>query len=1018
MLELVEVSSFLTKQLNTYAKNVTPSYEFDIRAEVGKYENNSTVYGLLRSTKPILPPVAGVKNIKYSLGVKLQVVSPLVNFNLKNIENIIGEFVENWNGKEVEFSKGKGLLNLTLTATEGFRTESGQGNIVPIEFDVGINYTENVVTSGTKHWLLDGVEIPFLSEGIIVERNGKTSPINDRSYEQTFLTNQRKLYRFTFNYDTSNELCASLQRDLLDGELNKTYVLEYYDGYSYTEDNKYKTIVSILRNGNAYSQKPDTSMFDITFADVDDGMNQTKYYMALIDNPFDSQTENTRYFESQQEQIEYYAEKIENGADFDEIQAPNLNSLYITNQIYKNTNQYDVFDLVNKNYAIIKVVKGSNISTFAGKDEDDEEENQPVESNDIYFYYRVNSADIGLENQVSYDLQLDSLQTFYFNNKLNIQGSFIQKAHLDRWVETEEGDYQFNGKIDSSLFEREEIKNVAKRLVERKKLKYSTEQPYCLYENKEMVEWINKAVDFWIYLIVDVGDYTLVSGKVQNLSETKVVENSKLQADTLGYSVAEICIPFMQDGDVDEYGIVKNYTIKTSGELDSIWDYEGMLPLLLLNGGYSKVKSIKISLKPPFMFNKDTFAYNIDNYDYDISNPTALPYSNLILHAGIIDRLGDDDNETNEYLLGGETSDGQVYSNLNNRLIQTLFYAGKLPPSTPSCSALIYQYDFKEPIYLESDITLPRTRFYRHEILGSSKSKELNPKLNDEDYKNLTLSFMGNTFNIPINKLNQERVIIKYTEMITPDATKGIARVVIENEDGIFNKDYENSFNGFIFTNDFSLPISNGQLESYLANNKNAFLSFQAQQDYNRDVQTISNAQSLVNGATSAISNVAMGNWGGAISGAVNTGINIAFNESKFRLGQSLRETQFDLSIDNMRNAPRTLVNANGNAIFGDAVSEFGMYIELYEGLDHELEVVNDMMHRDGYTYNRFGEVKDFDNIRANFNYVRAILGNISGVPMSENARRDLRDRFASGIRFWKSDNIDYSVGNYESRIY
>ena len=1003
MLELVEVSSFLTKQLNTYAKNVTPSYEFDIRAEVGKYENNSTVYGLLRSTKPILPPVAGVKNIKYSLGVKLQVVSPLVNFNLKNIENIIGEFVENWNGKEVEFSKGKGLLNLTLTATEGFRTESGQGNIVPIEFDVGINYTENVVTSGTKHWLLDGVEIPFLSEGIIVERNGKTSPINDRSYEQTFLTNQRKLYRFTFNYDTSNELCASLQRDLLDGELNKTYVLEYYDGYSYTKDNKYRTIVSILRNGNAYSQKPDTSMFDITFADVDDGDNQTKYYMALIDNPFDSQTENTRYFENQQKQIEYYAEKIENGADFDEIQAPNLNSLYLTNQIYKNTNQYDVFDLVNKNYAIIKVVKGSNISTFAGKDEDDETE--PDVSNDVYFYYRVNSADIGLENQVSYDLQLDSLQTFYFNDKLNIQGSFIQKAHLDRWVETEDGDYQFNGKIDSSLFEREEIKNVAKRLVERKKLKYSTDFDYCVAKNFEMVEWINKAVDFWVYFIIDAEHpYEVNYTSPFIIPETKVVQKETGQSDKLGYTVSEICVPFMQDNNKNKNGTRIRYNIYANdGEKNILWDFDSIREFFKING-YTYVKSIKISIKPPFMFGSDTLNYTINNHESDL-----LPYSELKLQVysdGLMPFM--------KYLEGTENIV------LNKMMISIE------KENDGHYSFLIYQYDYKDPIYLESDITLPRTRFYRHEILGSSKSKELNPKLNDEDYKNLTLSFMGNTFNIPINKLNQEKVIIKYTEMITPDTTKGIARVVIENEDGIFNKDYENSFNGFIFTNDFSLPVSNGQLESYLANNKNAYLSFQAQQDYNRNMNEVAQIQNVANTARAVGS--ALGETNALGLPAPNTvkagvevaagAVNMITTQMRYQYGQALRQTQFDLSLDNMRNAPRTLVNANGNAIFGDAVSEFGMYIELYEGLDHELEVVNDMMHRDGYTYNRFGEVKDFDNIRANFNYIRAILGNISGVPMSENARRDLRDRFASGIRFWKSDNIDYSVGNYESRIY
>lgn len=50
----------------------------------------------------------------------------------------------------------------------------------------------------------------------------------------------------------------------------------------------------------------------------------------------------------------------------------------------------------------------------------------------------------------------------------------------------------------------------------------------------------------------------------------------------------------------------------------------------------------------------------------------------------------------------------------------------------------------------------------------------------------------------------------------------------------------------------------------------------------------------------------------------------------------------------------------------------------------------------------------------SNFDFIKAVLGNISGVPMSDAARADLKQRFVNGIRFWTTDDIDYTKENYE----
>lgn len=1094
MLELVEVSSFLTKQLNTYAKNVTPSYEFDIRAEVGKYENNSVVYGLLRSNKPILSPVAGVNNIKYSLSVKLQIVSPLVNFNLKNIEKIIGEFVENWNGKEIEFSNGKGLLNLTLTSTNGFKTESGQGNIVPIEFDVNINYTENVVTSGAKHWLLNNIEIPFLSENLIVEKNGITNPISGENYKKTLLTDQLKLYRFRFNYDTSNELCSMLQRDLLEGSANKTYELKYYDGYSFTKDEPFKTTVSVYRTGDAGSVKPDTSIFDITFTDVD-GANvnrETKYEMALIDFPFDEQGENTPYFVDEAEQVEYFEEMIGNGAEFVEIKAPNLNSIDLTEQVYRNLKPYDLFDLVNKNYAIIKAAKS--------------------DGSKYYFYYWVRTSQIGAENQVMYNLHLDSVQTYYFRDEINIQGSYVQKAHLDRWIETYEpyntgvlnkpslqealelslygifnGDFlpdgispdlvgqyikitkenydafdilyekvlRFNFNKDGKLFEREEIKTVAKRLVDRQKLNYYANGWYSIGEidKTEMPEWwrVREEEDFYYYEDENgnkVSTYGIEENKYNQLKKLYVKKQTIVDSlpqvwcyiflDSKGYffyknavynelvldkAVIDVDGGFNTPTAILCYPVDKTMYIRRNKDnkdsdiqIDQTgWDeFERKNPEESVS---SHIKGIKLSLKPPIDIRNIAF-YKFDlrngshDLDYGDNVIPLLPISEPELEMQIplrVDRLS------------------AVEANIK----KGLFYLRR---------------EYSSGVPLRCKNNLCKFRFNKKEIVEGNKNKQYNPKLNNADYKSLNLTIAGSSFEMPLDKINNENPVFSYYESLTPEVTRGLLRlgyIGFENDvtnkfeedvsNEIFNDSYRGSFNGFSYSNDFTIAFAKEAYAEYIANNKNAYLSFESQQNYNREIENISMVQKAINSISSALGGVATSSnpqtakVNGQFSTAT-TAIDIVSNEMQFNKTQAYEKTQLDLSMDNMRNAPGTLSNINGSAILTQMIADFGIYAEIYEGLDNELETANDIMYRYGYTYNRFdnvktkGDVAGVDYIRKRFNFVRAILGSIDGVAMSNIARVDLRNRFMTGIRFWnKNDDgkyiVDYTKENYELKL-
>lgn len=67
-----------------------------------------------------------------------------------------------------------------------------------------------------------------------------------------------------------------------------------------------------------------------------------------------------------------------------------------------------------------------------------------------------------------------------------------------------------------------------------------------------------------------------------------------------------------------------------------------------------------------------------------------------------------------------------------------------------------------------------------------------------------------------------------------------------------------------------------------------------------------------------------------------------------------------------------------------------------------------------GFSVAVVDDISNYTNIRKYHNYVKAqvqaIVGNISN-----EARSDLRRRFADGIRFWNTDTISYEYENYEN---
>ena len=303
---------------------------------------------------------------------------------------------------------------------------------------------------------------------------------------------------------------------------------------------------------------------------------------------------------------------------------------------------------------------------------------------------------------------------------------------------------------------------------------------------------------------------------------------------------------------------------------------------------------------------------------------------------------------------------------------------------------------------------LPQIEFDKNNIIGADKNIIFNPKMNNADYKSLRISFAGSAYEYDLQKLNTQNPTFEYHEMLTSDVTKALLQYKPTDNAGVFNQAYGESYNGLAFTNDLSLPFAKGQDDVFWANNKNAFLSFQNQQAQARSNAIINALGGVLSGATKFAMTGGRdltGIMGGATGGVI--GILQTLNNQKYE------RANFDLSIDNMRSAPETLANINGNAILTGAIAPLGIYIEIYSALENELKIANDIAYDNGYTYNRYGQVKDFVNTRKYFNYIQASVENIIG-NISNEVKLLLHQILANGIKLWHTDTINFDKENYE----
>lgn len=299
-----------------------------------------------------------------------------------------------------------------------------------------------------------------------------------------------------------------------------------------------------------------------------------------------------------------------------------------------------------------------------------------------------------------------------------------------------------------------------------------------------------------------------------------------------------------------------------------------------------------------------------------------------------------------------------------------------------------------EPIELVSDKDLSThlyNSFNKDDITDNAKKSEyeLDPKQYNDDYSSIEFFDGTNKFVTSPSKffgtINPSVKIRMYLyEIIDVGITRYFLSVNRNQVDNFYQ--FDKNFCGLVGSRDTSIPYSVDKLNEFLAQNKNYYIQ--------RGVGSIfsvgNSAMNIGVGATTG--NVgAMLSGAGSLLSAINNGIN-----------------DFILTPDNMQSAPDTLKNSDG-ATFNDLCINGGCFtIIINRAIDSENKSFIEQRYMYGFSYPRLANVKECDNIRKRFNFVKCKIENISApYGLSDEVHDELRRIFSRGIRFWNVSEND-----------
>lgn len=470
-------------------------------------------------------------------------------------------------------------------------------------------------------------------------------------------------------------------------------------------------------------------------------------------------------------------------------------------------------------------------------------------------------------------------------------------------------------------------------------------------ENSAMNQWLDNNVLGWVYLYITQGDINIVKP-----DETDATYN----IEAIKYSPKEVTL------------IGKNDRMnKIKGSLAVL-----CYPVYKTSVDDQDYSTIQIKNGDKYLNINEKGLQNFLNKNNGYIKVYARKFS-------LLPPFASRSYNSNEYEVGG-VNNLRLIGGSNDPNIYEAGNVGLLGINFGSQNGLFYvTQQFEEALLTNTyEVSKPLT-FTAQEIINGNNNPILNPKLLNQEFYELNVELGGQRFVYDYQKLNKRNIKLSVTEALTPDVTRNYLR--IHDTQGVYIDKCEFNYTGLVYSNDNSLMVDNDQLSAMLANNKNFWL----QSNINPLLEMGGGAFGLLTGNKAGATDL--------IKGSAD------FAKSIINM---------NLTIDNLRNAPNVIKNANGSVVFNNLVTPFKPHIEEYDILEYDKKIINDYLIEHGYAVNTHDYIYNYDNIRSRFNYIEADV-EVINAPLSNIEKERLKDKLRA-VRFWNSDEINYDLENYE----
>ena len=707
-------------------------------------------------------------------------------------------------------------------------------------------------------------------------------------------------------------------------------------------------------------------------------MPLNRYRIATLNTPFDSTYLDVVRFDTRAAQQRYFnMTELFRGAPFINFDPKTL----LNTDIYYVMPDGVPAEILGHNYCIIK--------------------DKAAKGTPEYYYYFIKQSEFDAGRQVHLTLELDIYQTYYIDTKF--QDCFITKAHLNRFIKKSDGNLYFDFTPKSNLFVREEITGAPKRLVNLEKCELS----YPAVIPDDLATFLRTQISGWIYVYLKRNE----SGyKFQHaLDSTRTPESGFTEKSTFGYAFS--------GEEIDLSGAYNVFVVPLFRDPQTVWEVKYVTPEdetysnpiserglegFIRDNGTSDILAVKFSMLPPWDPEYDFSDFKIT------TNPghtrLTMQYSKNVQSIVIAD---------GGFRINGTYASDVFYIN-SQRLYKNY--------------SLLASFD-ADKIDANGGISMPYFAGFAASEVKGDRNIKYNPKIFSQDFSEMVVFMGSSNTSFDLTKLGKNFALFKYSEGMTPDIMRATLSIKHDDDDpGVYIEESENEA-ALSITQDTTMPFAENQLDTYLANNKNFYQQRDISLSYQEKVAGtnfgFSIANSIIGGGFGAagaqLNKTAFGRGLGAAKSVVGAGMGII--QSGVNYGLSLegienQRIQSDLTLDNMRNAPQNAQGVNGNMFTMFNLNKYSIYAGFYQALKRDLAAADDQMFIYGYNYNRIDNVKNVDNIRHYFNYVRANLTTMStpfGMP--DEVHDAFRQLFERGLRMWNVTDqmFKYEKENYEN---